>query len=131
VRHDGSVLQCVVMCCRVLQYDKRVLQRVAVFCSMTNVCCSVLQCVAVSCSVLQCLAVCCSVLHLILLPMRHNLCSDPYPNLCDVTHPYRPGSFISAILWQCVAVCCSVLQCVAVCCSVLQCVALDSFTHAT
>jgi len=66
------------------------------------VCCSVLQCVAVSVScrkepdiledekntfLLQCVAVCCSVL-------------------------------------QCVAVCCSVLQCVAVCCSVLQCVAV-------
>ena len=66
-------------------------------------CCSVLQCVAVSFgvanddereafartqveSVLQCVAVCCGVL-------------------------------------QCVAVCCNVLQCVVVCCSVLQCVA--------
>jgi len=73
---------CIVMC----------LQCVAVYCSASTVCCSVLQCGPVwssvlQCvySVLQCVAVCCSVL-------------------------------------QCVAVCCSVLQCVAVCCSVLQCV---------
>jgi len=44
----------------------------------------VMQYVAVCCNVLQCVAVCCSVL-------------------------------------QCVAVCCIVLQCVTVCCNVLQC----------
>jgi len=55
-----SVLQCVAVCCSVLQcvavecmYLLSVLQCVAV-------CCSVLQCVAVCCSVLQCVAVCCS-----------------------------------------------------------------------
>jgi len=47
---SDCVLQCVAVCCSVLQ-----LQRVAV-------CCSVLQCVAVRCSILQCVAVCCSVL---------------------------------------------------------------------
>ena len=70
------------------------------------VCCSVLQCVAMSsliiklsvavledvCSVWQCVAVCCSEL-------------------------------------QCAAVCCSVLQCVAMCCTVLQCVAVISRVH--
>ena len=46
----------------------RVLQHVAVWCSVFQcvacvaVCCSVLQYVAVCCSVLQCVAVCCSVL---------------------------------------------------------------------
>ena len=71
------------VCCSVMQC-------VAVWCSVLQcdaVWCSVLQCVAVCCSVLQCVAVCCSVL-------------------------------------QCVAVWCSVLQCVAVCCSALQCVAI-------
>ena len=48
------------VCCSVLQC-------VAVCCSVMQcvlqyVCCSVLQCVAVCCSVLQCVAVCCSVL---------------------------------------------------------------------
>jgi len=40
-----------------------VLQCVAVYCSVLQrvaVCCSVLQCVAVCCSVLQCVAVCCT-----------------------------------------------------------------------
>ena len=67
----SRVLQCVAVCCSVLQCVAVLLQCVAV-------CYSVLQCVAVRCSVLQCVAVCYSVL-------------------------------------QCVAVCCSVLQCVAVC----------------
>ena len=65
------------MCCSVLQCVALSLimdeERVAV---MNEVCCSVL-------SVLQCVAVCCNVL-------------------------------------QCVAMCCSVLQCVEVCCNVLQ-----------
>jgi len=64
-----------------------------------EVCCSVLQCVAVRCSVLQCVAVCCSVLR----------------------HCWPRG------VWQCVTIYCSVLrrcwhrgvlQFVAVCCSV-------------
>ena len=42
-------LQCVAMCCSVLQ-------------CAAAVCCSVLQCVAVCCNVLQCAAMCCSVL---------------------------------------------------------------------
>jgi len=58
-----------------------------------NLCCSVLQCVAVCCSVLQCAAVCCSALQCVAV-------------CCSVL--------------QCVAVCCRVLQCAAVCCSVLQ-----------
>ena len=72
------VLQCVAVCCSVLQLS----QCVAVCCSVliqdglslifqqcvasgsdssVAVCCSVLQCVAVCCSVLQCVAVRCSV----------------------------------------------------------------------
>jgi len=49
---EEGVLQCVAVCCSVLQ------------CVALSVCCSVLQCLAVCCivSVLQCVAVCCSVL---------------------------------------------------------------------
>jgi len=61
------VLQCVAVCCSVLQCDDdgedvewRQLCCSALQC--VTLCCSVLQCVAVCCSVLQCVAVCCSVL---------------------------------------------------------------------
>jgi len=80
-------LQCVVVCCSVMQFyiplqlaevprSNASLSPVSVL-QCVAMCCSVLQCVAMCCSVLQCIAVCCSVL-------------------------------------QCVAVCCSVLQCIAV-----------------
>jgi len=69
-------------------------------CCRHEVCCSVLQCVAVRCSVLQCVAACCSMLQ-------------------GHSSPFR-----SSVL-QCVAVCCSVLQCVAECCRVLQHLALS------
>jgi len=92
-----SVLQCVAVCCKLLQFVVAECYSV-LLCDAVRmlflhdlsiaVCCSVLQCVAMCCNVLQCVAVCCSVL-------------------------------------QCVvAVCCSVLQCVAVCCCVLLCVAV-------
>jgi len=85
-----SVLQCVAVCCSVLQWPP-----------LQNVSCPplyILQCIAVCCSVLQYVAVCCSVLHC----------------MCRVLH----YTFCSAL--QCVAVCCSMLQCVAVCCSGLH-----------
>jgi len=69
-----------------------------------EVCCSVLQCVAVFCGVLQCVAVCCSVLHEVF-----SYC------VCLFRRP-----FVDAGFQRRVAVCCRVLQCVAVCCSVLQ-----------
>jgi len=55
------VLQCVAVCCSVLQVSE-------VLCGSRYhfifwvVCCGVLQCVAVCCSVLQCVVMCCSVL---------------------------------------------------------------------
>jgi len=60
LRFDMCALQCVAVCCNILQtyrsvrlsFDMRVLQCVAV-------CCSVLQCVAVCCSVLRCVALGC------------------------------------------------------------------------
>jgi len=88
--HD-FVLQCVVVCCSVLQCvavcyiqcvavccsaryasDWRACHCVAVCCSVLHsVCCSVLQCVAVWCSVLQCVAVCCSVLQCVAVCYIH------------------------------------------------------------
>ena len=86
------VVQCVAVCCSVLQFVavctlgntlqhtathfRFVLQFVAVCCRVlpfVAVCCSVLQCVVVCCSVLQCVAVCCSVLPwLATLPVRES-----------------------------------------------------------
>ena len=63
-----SVLQRVAVCCSVLQCSPRMICARSATCfrrSMLQcvaVCCSVLQCVAVLCNVLQCVAVCCSVL---------------------------------------------------------------------
>ena len=74
--HGCSLLRCVISCC------SGVLQCVVV-CKERNahclragveVCCSVLQCVAVCCSVLQCFAVCCSVLQ----------CFAVCCSLCDI-----------------------------------------------
>jgi len=63
--HSLCVLQCVAVCCSVLQCvgaQKRAIVWRENMPSFFGVCCSVLQCVAVCCSVLQCVAVCCSVL---------------------------------------------------------------------
>ena len=67
------MLQCVAVCCSVLQCVaesrkdfgpllSRPARRLLSVLQCAAVCCSVLQCVAVCCSVLQCVAVCCSVL---------------------------------------------------------------------
>jgi len=88
-----NVLQCVAVCCSVLQMWggsfarwPRLSDCVAICCS---VCCSALDCVAVCCSVLQCVA-----------HVRRKLCETP------------------TLIW----VCHSALYFVAVLCSVLQCV---------
>ena len=103
----GRVVQCIAVSCSVLQCVAVFLHCVAVCCSMLQrvpLCRNVLQCVALSYSVmqfvanvLQYVAVCCSELQCMAV-------------CCSVL--------------QCVAVCYSVLQCAAVCCSVLQCVAV-------
>ena len=65
-----------------------------------EVCCSVLQCVAVCCSVLQCVAVCCSVLS----------CDE----VCHRVFRWRCGLAVTVCqrggMLQCVAVCCSAMQ---------------------
>jgi len=78
------VLQCDAECCSTFSLNKVQFQL------LICVCCSMLQCAALSCSVLQYVAVCCSVLH--------------------------PGADV--FMLQCVAVCRSTSQCVAACCSV-------------
>jgi len=117
--------QCVCVCCSVLQCVADVPTHKLPCTALSNgvpildvqlqVCCSVLQRVAVRCSALQCVAVCCSVLQ----AYRHTCCLVR----CSITEFQ-----FSISNSKCVAVCCSVLQCVAVCCSVLQCVA-DVPTH--
>ena len=98
------MLQCVAVCCSVLQCVAVILRNVkyiSQFFSMKHilVCCSVLQCVAVCCSVLQCVAV-------ILRNVNY------FSQFFSMKHILMCCSVL-----QCVAVCCSVLQCVAVCCS--------------
>jgi len=86
------------------------------------VCCSVLQGVAVRCSALQCVkcvAVCCS-----MLQCRPQRCAIS-PGLDSSSSASYHTSVLQCVaacctVLQCVALCCSVLQCVAVCCSVLQ-----------
>jgi len=72
----------------------------------------------VCCSVLQCVAVCCSVLQSIHTEDRTKEHPPPRTNF-----PKR-GICCSAL--QCTVVCCGVLRCVAVCCGALQCVAANS-----
>ena len=72
-----------------------VLERIIVAGFPLQVCCSVLQCVAMCCSVLLCVAVCCSVLHcdyvvvcvavrcIMLPPVDARLF-----RMCDMTHSY-------------------------------------------
>ena len=59
-----SVLQCVAVCCSEhLVATRKTLRGAATpRYTMSVMCCSVLECVAVCCSVQQCVAVCCSVL---------------------------------------------------------------------
>ena len=148
-----SVLQCVAVCCIVLQY---VLQCVAECCSVLVFwaeillqCCQLdnhrpiymYVCVyvyAVSYGVLQCVAMC-----WIVYPAEIRLrCCQPTKHYtqhtathcntlqhtathCNTQHYIHTCMCIRIrSVLQCVTVCCSVLQCVAVCCSVLQCVAV-------
>jgi len=98
------VLQCVVLCCSVLQI----------------VCCSVLQCVAACCGVLQCVAVCCSVLQCVAVYCIVLQCVAVCCRSC-VAVCCRVLQCVADRVVQCVAVCCR--SCVAVCCSMFP---LDS-----
>jgi len=94
----------------------------------------VLQCVAVFCSVLQCCAVWCSHGSLFMfvglfwdVSLESVVCHELQESLI-VKKWYALRASLTTERYAremahayCVAVCCSVLQCVAVCCSVLQC----------
>jgi len=123
----------VAVCCGVLKYVEvccSVSTRVAVpFVGATwhQVCCSVLQYVAVRCSVLQCVAVCCSTLQCVAVC----LLESEYHSLVQLNTLVE--ACCSVLQWH--AVCCNKLQCVTqgqsivsatwhqVCCSALQCIA--------
>jgi len=84
-------------------YTRRVLQRVAVYCSVLQcvaVCCSVLQCVAVCCFVLQCVAVCCSVLQCVVVWWQSHTSRTHVTLLC----------LVPCCFWRHAATHCNTLQ---------------------
>jgi len=95
------VLQCVAVCCSVLQCVASVFRESS----------SVLQCIAVRCSALQCVAVCCSVLQCVARVFRESN---------SVLQCVAVRCKCLSRIKQCVAVRCSVLQCVAVRCKCLS-----------
>ena len=104
-----SVLQCVAVCCSVLQFvatraTRRRLTCPSLSCWLVCVCCSVLQCVAVWCSVVQHCAVCCNPVWCSVLQV---FCSYSYPEALDMCLSILLAGM--CVLQQCVAVCCSVL----------------------
>jgi len=104
------VLQCVAVCCSVLQFVtkgcsthlQRLIQDAVAVHSVAEYC-SLLQCVTECCRVLQSAAVCCVVLQHVAAHISSN---SSKKQVC--------GSVL-----QCVAACYRVLQCVAACCSVV------------
>jgi len=100
-----------------------------------EVCCSVLQCIAV-CSSNQlpqwkhwnpCVAVCCSVLQIVVVYCTNQLPEWGPRNAYGIS--FKSGHTrmdLQCVTRMGVAVCCSVLQCVAMCCSVVQCVAVGT-----
>jgi len=127
------VLQCVAVCCRVLQGDAgwcSVMQRDAVCLSVLHyvaLCCAVLHCAALCCTVLRCFALCCTVLHCVALCYTVLQCVAVWESsLTDVAVSHT----CQLHTW------CSVLQCVWVCCTVLHSeihcwLVLLSLTHAS
>ena len=126
------MLQCVAVCCSVLQVvsnlrtiinsrQKRsnlavitVLQCVAVRCRALQcvaVCCSALQCVAVCCSVLQRVAACCSVLQMHGGAVAQSV-AGCYRVLKRACCNMSQRNAVCYHVWQRVAVYCSVMQCV-------------------
>ena len=97
----ADVLQ---MCCSVVLIRSSTWQDIKGWStsSVLQICCSVLQCVAVCCSVLQCVAACCK--DLLCVAVRFSVLQGVAGCCCVL---------------QRVAACCSVLQHVAACCSIL------------
>jgi len=89
----------------------------AVFRQRHNLCCSGLQCVAVSCSVLQCVTVCCSVVSSVAAcDLSREKGATRVTNIHINVLQYVAVHEALSTFYE---VCCSVLQCVAVCCSVV------------
>jgi len=122
-----GVMQCVAVCCSVLQSmwrPSRMKHSSVLQCVLQCVLQDLLQCVAVCCSVLQCVVI-------YLAPLSHEIqqcvavcCKVCYRVCCTVYCSVLQSVAVCCSVMQYFAVCCSVLQCVAVCCSVLQCVAV-------
>ena len=105
-----NALQYVAVCCQ--DSLKQLLLQRLVKGSKNDVCCSLLQCVAVSCSVLQRVAVCCSLLQSVAV-------------CCSLWHaPIICQGIQEWCVLQYVAVCYSVLQRATMCYSLLQSVAV-------
>jgi len=124
------VLQCVAMCCSVLQCvaalpcsivggprETRDSQTTWRILQWVGVCCSVLQCVAVCCSVLQCAAVCCNLYVVVSQEGHERLVIQKHLHVFELDVADRKFHLYNAVR-------CSVVQCVAVRRSVLQCVAV-------
>ena len=151
----GSVLQCIVVCCNLLQCFTISSRRVFLYClcrkkyggvagNVAAVCCSMLRCAVACYSVLQCIAVCHNVVQRVAVCCHVLQCVAVYDSMlqcvavcCGVV---QCGSVLQCALvsccvvlciaarcrvMHCVAVCCSVLQRVAVCCIALHCVAVQ------
>jgi len=136
-----SLLQSVAECCSVLQLGGHSHEPSR----GCEVCCSVLQCVAVCCSVLQCSAVCCSVLQCVAAWCSHELsgCSQ-VSNMCVCVsytymgwlrlvgslklqvsfakEPYKRDDILQKrpIILSSLLMVATPYQCVAVCCSIMQ-----------
>jgi len=125
-RHDFAcgrlalaLLQCVAMCCNVLQFvapffNCAMRSRVQRTCDF---------CVAVCCSVLQCVAV-------YAMYVAYNVCCRVLQHALQSVAPFFKCAMRPRMRRTCsshVAVCCSVQQCVAVCCGRLAFPVLQSF----
>ena len=88
--------------------------------------CTVIQCAVLRHNVMQYVAVCCSVLQCVAVSFGVDVLSTficirrSRTNLSPLELHMFVCTFVSCSVLQCVAECCSVLQCVAVCCSVLS-----------
>jgi len=116
-RYLHSVMPIYELCVAVCRSASRVLQCVAVCCSVLH--CGVVCCVVLQCCVAQSVVACCSVLQRVavyscnvLQPSQHSIpakCNDSSRN-----HKLNESSQVNQCV-RCVAVFCSVSQCVAAC----------------
>jgi len=106
---SGFAVNTLALCAGVMCLSRQLLVAYLCLPLVSEVCCSVLQCVVVYCSVLQCVAACCSVLQ------RVAVC---YSVLYWVALCCNVLQCVGSCSWRTCA-CLSFLRCVAACCSVL------------